>query len=78
MRHVSWTTGGNDGHDADVLRTVRRIVREARPGGIVLLHECRPHSAGTILGVVAALKAEGFEFVVPRLDLLDEALPALV
>ena len=76
MRHVSWTTGGNDGHDADVSRTVRRIVREARAGGIVLLHECRPHSAETILGVVAALKAEGFEFVVPRLDSLEEALPA--
>ena len=76
MRQVGWTTGGNDGHDADVSRTVRRIVREARAGGIVLLHECRPHSAGTILAVVAALKAEGFEFVVPRLDSLEEARPA--
>ena len=76
MMHVGWTTGGNDGHDADVLRTVRRIVCAARPGGIVLLHECRPHSAETILAVVAALKAEGFAFVVPRLDSLDESLPA--
>ena len=76
LRHLGWTTGGNDGHDGDVSRTVRRIVREAQPGGIVLLHECRPHSAETILGVVAALTEGGFEFVVPAMESLQEALPA--
>ena len=76
LRHVGWTTGGSDGHDENVARTVSRIVREARAGGIVLLHECRPHSAETILGVVAALTAEGFEFVVPAVESLDETLPA--
>lgn len=76
LSYVSWMTGGKDGRHADVSRTVRRIARGARPGGIVLLHECRPHSAETILGVVAALKADGFEFVVPQIESLEEALPA--
>lgn len=76
LRHLGWTTGGNDGHGADVSRTVRRIVREAQAGGIVLLHECRPHSAATILAVVAALRERGFEFVVPAVETMQEALPS--
>lgn len=75
IRHIGWTAGGCDGHDADVGRAVRRIHRSIRPGGILLLHECRAHSFETIIAIVDAMQSRGFEFVVPADEDLLEALP---
>jgi len=76
LRQIGWTAGGRDGHDADVRQAARRIHRAMRPGGILLLHECRAHSFETILAVVDAMQSQGFNFVVPADEDLAEVPPA--
>ena len=65
MLLISWTTGGRDGWSPDPQLTVRRIVRRAVPGAIIVLHESRAHSVPTILAVVDALIAQGYSFTIP-------------
>jgi peptidoglycan/xylan/chitin deacetylase (PgdA/CDA1 family) len=64
-RLISWTVGGRDGWRPDPKPVVRRVLAAARPGAIIMLHEGRPHSVETILAVVDALLARGFQFVIP-------------
>lgn len=64
-RLIAWSTGGMDGWKADPSSVVGRVLADATPGGIILLHERRAHSVATVLAVVDALLAQGFEFVIP-------------
>ncbi len=64
-RLIAWSTGGMDGWSADPGPVVKRVLAEARPGGIVLMHEKRAFSTETVLAVVDALIREGFGFLVP-------------
>lgn len=76
LRQIGWTAGGRDGHDGNIPDAVSRIQRKVRPGGILLLHECRAHSFETIVATVDALLARGFSFVVPADEALGEPEPA--
>jgi peptidoglycan/xylan/chitin deacetylase (PgdA/CDA1 family) len=67
MRLIGWTVRGLDsGAGVDVARVVRRIVNGVRPGAIVVLHQGRPHSLCCIESVVEALRARGYELVIPH------------
>lgn len=73
LKLISWETGGRDGWVPDATATVARILEKVTPGAIIVLHEGRAHSRSTILAVVDALLAEGYQFVIPAADrLLDE------
>jgi len=65
MRLVAWTIRGGDGFRADPATVAAHLVRQARPGAIILLHEGRPRSNETILRSVDALLERGFTFVIP-------------
>lgn len=71
-RLISWTTGGRDGYGPDPESVIQRILLGTEPGSILLLHEGRPHAVTTILAVVDALQAQGFEFTIPRDGELEE------
>ena len=65
VRLVSWTTGGRDGYGPDPAPLIRRILAQGTPGSILLLHEGRPHAHATVLAVVDAVLAQGYQFVIP-------------
>jgi peptidoglycan/xylan/chitin deacetylase (PgdA/CDA1 family) len=65
-RLVLWDVNSYDwkGHSAD--EVARRVVDEARPGSIILMHEARTGGETTIEAVrtlVPVLRADGFDFV---------------
>ena len=66
QRLIAWSIGGRDGYAPDPENVLRRVVAGARPGAILLLHEHREHTQSTILPIVDALMAEGYEFRVPE------------
>ncbi len=66
MRLIAWTVRGNDGVECDPAVVAQRVVKGARPGAIVMLHEGRPRSRETILRTVDALLERGFSFVIPE------------
>jgi peptidoglycan-N-acetylglucosamine deacetylase len=70
-RLIAWTAGGRDRRAPAAKMVVARVLAAARPGAILMLHECCPHSVSTILAVVDALLAQGYEFTIPaEADLL--------
>jgi peptidoglycan/xylan/chitin deacetylase (PgdA/CDA1 family) len=74
MKLITWSVGGRDGWSADVDKVVQRVLAKARPGAIIALHEARAYSIPTILAVVDALLARGFEFTIPTEDLRIAAI----
>jgi peptidoglycan/xylan/chitin deacetylase (PgdA/CDA1 family) len=78
MRLISWTVGGRDGWSADVGPVVQRVLAQAKPGAIIVLHEARAYSLPTILAVVDALLSQGLSFTIPTEDMLGHAIRACV
>ena len=52
-----------DWSDTDTERQTEQILRQAKDGDIILLHDVYPSSVDTALAVVDALLARGFTFV---------------
>jgi peptidoglycan/xylan/chitin deacetylase (PgdA/CDA1 family) len=65
LRLVAWNVRSRDGVRSTPEAVERRVVRAARPGAIVLLHEDRPRTVETILRTVDALREQGFGFTIP-------------
>ena len=65
MRLIGWSVRGFDGVGEDVERVVQQIVPRVRAGSIVVLHQGRPMSLRCIEGVVGAIAARGYRFVIP-------------
>jgi peptidoglycan/xylan/chitin deacetylase (PgdA/CDA1 family) len=65
MRLIGWSIRGHDGVRSEPEAVCQRVLTQAQPGGIVLLHEGRPRSVETILRTVDALLARDFTFVIP-------------
>jgi peptidoglycan/xylan/chitin deacetylase (PgdA/CDA1 family) len=65
---VAWSARGFDGVACDPRTAVARIVRDLRPGAIVLLHEgiARGHNLAVLEGVLRALDERGLAAVLPR------------
>lgn len=62
MRLIGWSVRGLDTVGGNV---VERVMRQVKPGAIVVLHQGRPTSLQTIESVVDALQANGYALVVP-------------
>lgn len=58
-----WSVDPHDWRDRDASLIARRILSEAKPGCVVLLHDLYRTSADAALSVVDALSAHGWEFV---------------
>ncbi len=58
-----WSIDPHDWRDRDAALIARRILSEARPGCVVLLHDLYRTSADAALSVVDALQSQGWEFV---------------
>ena len=67
LRVVGWSADGCDGCPAVPTTTVRRIMRQIRPGAIVLVHESggSRHRALTLSRLLDALSGSGYRCVLP-------------
>lgn len=72
MRLIGWTARGFDAVITNPDEIVTRILPAIRPGGIIVLHQGRPHSLATLERVITALQEQGYAFVIPA----DEQLAA--
>lgn len=57
---ILWTLNSFDWRDPK--HAGERVVRGARPGDIVLLHDTRPHTVTTTRFIVTELKRQGYKF----------------
>jgi peptidoglycan/xylan/chitin deacetylase (PgdA/CDA1 family) len=62
---VGWSVRGFDSFGDDVRRVVERIVPRVSSGSIVVMHQGRGFSVACVTGVVRALQAKGYTFVIP-------------
>jgi len=67
---VGWSARGYDATTADPDVVLRRILRDLRPGVVILLHEGAPHgrSVEIITRVLEALAERGYRCVLPSLS----------
>ncbi|MHB8520958.1 MAG: polysaccharide deacetylase family protein [Limisphaerales bacterium] len=71
MRLIGWSARGFDAVERDVTTVVENVLRDIRPGAIVLLHEGGSSQKGEPVNVLAIetilerLRAEGYKCVVP-------------
>ncbi len=65
LQLVFWTLDSEDDHHPGVGAIRRRVVRRARPGSIVLLHDGgrHPQTVAALPGIVEGLAARGFRLV---------------
>ncbi len=66
MRLIGWNVRGCDGVVCDPEAVVRRVLRQVRPGAIVVLHEGKKRSVEGILRVIEELQQLGYAFVIPN------------
>lgn len=60
---VLWTTQTKDVMGTPSQAIQEQIIREARDGGIVLMHSGMPNTLAALPGAIAALRAQGYRFV---------------
>ncbi|MDB6172259.1 MAG: acetyl xylan esterase [Chthoniobacteraceae bacterium] len=65
MRLIGWNVRGRDGIASDPEAVVKRVLRQVRPGAIVVLHEGKKRSVEGILRVIEELQSLGYAFVIP-------------
>jgi peptidoglycan/xylan/chitin deacetylase (PgdA/CDA1 family) len=71
MTIVGWSVRGFDSFGDNVQRVVDRIVPRVTAGSIVVMHQGRGFSVACVTGVVRALQAKGYAFVVPAPERLN-------
>ena len=65
MRLIGWSARGFDTRPAPIDDIAARVMRDIRPGAIVLVHQGLPWSLQVIERVVSEVRARGYELVVP-------------
>ena len=69
LRLIGWSVRGMDARFGSPETIARRILRQVRPGAIILLHpERRPESAAALERVLAGLDERGYRCVIPKTD----------
>lgn len=71
MKLIGWSIRGFDSIARDAGQVIERIVPKVRPGSIIVMHQGRAISTACITGVVDALLAQGYSFVVPSDERLN-------
>jgi peptidoglycan-N-acetylglucosamine deacetylase len=66
MRLVLWTVDPQDWRNPPTSEIVRRVLAQAKPGGVVLMHDgggTRAHTIAALPTIIKGLKARGYTFV---------------
>lgn len=63
LAEVLWTVDTDDWRDRNSEIVRNRVVKGAKPGHIVLMHDIRPTTVAAVPGIIAALAKEGYSFV---------------
>lgn len=73
LLRIAWSARGYDSRQADAAVVTRRVLRDLRPGAIVLLHEGAGHSRSveTLAQVLEALAERDYRCVLPTLPDAD-------
>ncbi|MFG2072162.1 polysaccharide deacetylase family protein [Nonomuraea maritima] len=65
---VTWDVNARDDNGGDPRDIAGRVVRQAHPGAIILMHDIHRHSVDAVPDVITRLRAKGYTFVtVPEL-----------
>jgi peptidoglycan-N-acetylglucosamine deacetylase len=74
---VMWSaTSGDDLHHPTARSVARNVIRELRPGAIVLMHDIHPRTVEAMPAILAAIHARGLRAVsIPELLVLDPPAP---
>ena len=63
MAQIMWTVDPLDWRNRDTGDVERRVLKNAEPGGIVLLHDIHPTTVRAVPKIIDRLAAEGYVFV---------------
>lgn len=63
LPEVLWSVDPQDWLTKDTGETILRVVRDARPGGIVLLHDIYETSVDAVAPIIDHLRSQGYTFV---------------
>jgi peptidoglycan/xylan/chitin deacetylase (PgdA/CDA1 family) len=63
---VGWTARGYDGTDTDEKKVLARLLKNLRPGAILLLHESTPIASGLLECLLTELTKRDYRCVLPR------------
>jgi len=83
LTSIGWSDDGNDWHDLSSAQIASKILKNAQPGNIILLHDGlnlshgidRSKTVDALPIIIAKLKAQGYRFVtVPELLRMDRSL----
>lgn len=65
---VTWDVNARDDNGGDPRDIAGRVVRQAHPGAIILMHDIHRHSVDAVPDIITRLRAKGYTFVtVPEL-----------
>jgi len=67
MKLIAFSARAYDAIVRDPQQISRTIARQVRPGAIVVLHQGRPWCLAAIEQTIEAVRARGYEFVIPEL-----------
>ncbi len=63
---VAWTARGYDGTDTDRQKVLARLLKNLRPGAILVLHESTPIAPRLLESLLSELDRRGYACVLPR------------
>ncbi|GAB2509574.1 polysaccharide deacetylase family protein [Nocardiopsis aegyptia] len=62
MAQVLWSSDSEDWMEIDRDKIVERVLEQAEPGGVVLLHDTLPATLAAVPEIVERLREDGYEF----------------
>lgn len=65
LHFIAWTASARDGFGVTPETALKRVLKNTKPGAIILLHEGRTHSVETIFSVIDTLLQQGYRFTIP-------------
>lgn len=63
LAEILWTVDTDDWRDHDSALIKKRVLKGAKPGHIILMHDIRPTTVAAIPGILKTLGAQGYSFV---------------
>jgi peptidoglycan/xylan/chitin deacetylase (PgdA/CDA1 family) len=63
LAQILWTVDTDDWRDHDAKIVTNRVLKGAKPGHIVLMHDVRPTTVQAVPGILSALAGQGYSFV---------------
>jgi len=63
LKTIGWNIRSLDTLIQSRERLVARMVRNLRPGAVILMHDRMPHCAGVVRDLLEALRARGYQVV---------------